>query len=75
MGLSAAFEVDLLLPISELTRPGIPYLWWDETSDEGIVMLGAILGCPPASTYSLLIEVDGPVEPAVADPNDRQAGP
>lgn len=65
-GLDMAFEVDLLQPITEQREQGLPHAWWDDTTDEGLVMLGAVLGYPPASTYAILAELDGPVAPAVA---------
>jgi hypothetical protein len=52
-GLEQAFALDLRQPPvkrgSIVTPP-----WWDEDSDEGLVVLGAVLGYPPASTYARL---------------------
>jgi hypothetical protein len=52
-GLEQAFDLDLQKP---LVRRGAVMLppWWDEDSDEGFVVLGAVLGYPPASTYARL---------------------
>jgi hypothetical protein len=59
--LPSAFAIDLHEPPTE--QPGGRMLasWWDESSDEGLVALGAVLGYPPASTYSLLVEGFGPL--------------
>jgi|tagenome__1003787_1003787.scaffolds.fasta_scaffold20975194_2 hypothetical protein len=52
-GLDQAFALDLQ---QELVQRGTVMLppWWDEDSDEGFVVLGAVLGYPPASTYTRL---------------------
>lgn len=53
-GLDRAFDLDLQQrPVQRGTVVGPP--WWDEQSDEGFVVLGAVLGYPPASTYARLI--------------------
>lgn len=68
-GLRRALEVNLLQPITARPDRGLPHAWRDETTDDGVVMLGAVLGYPPASTYALLCESHGPVElPAVTAP-------
>lgn len=53
-GLEQAFALDLhQSPVQRGTvmQPG----WWDEHSSEGWVVLGAVLGYPPATTYARLI--------------------
>jgi hypothetical protein len=53
-GLDQAFALDLQQQPVE--RDGWLQLpWWDEHSDEDFVVLGAVLGYPPASTYARLI--------------------
>lgn len=52
-GLATAFTLDLTQP-----PHGEPETWWDESSDDGLVVLGAVLGYPPATTYALLCEPD-----------------
>ena len=52
-GLEQAFALDLQQP--PVQRGNFMQLpWWDEVSDEGWVVLGAVLGYPPASTYARL---------------------
>ena len=52
-GLEQAFALDLQQP--PVQRGNFMQLpWWDERSDEGWVVLGAVLGYPPASTYARL---------------------
>src|SRR4051794_10299840 len=52
-GLDQAFALDLQ---QERVQRGtvMPPPGWDEDSDEGFVVLGAVLGYPPASTYTRL---------------------
>lgn len=69
-GLQTAFDLDLLQPIPDRTSPGLLHAWWDDSTDEGLVVLGAVLGYPPASTYGLLIEREGPVTLAIAKPDE-----
>jgi hypothetical protein len=61
VGLSTAFDIDLRE--RHTTQPGGRLLpsWWDEASDEGLVVLGAVLGYHPATTYAVLAEGYGPV--------------
>jgi len=69
-GLETAFTLDLLPPLDP-KRPyeGWPHPWWDENSPQGLVVLGAVLGYPPASTYSCLAERLGDV-PLALPPSD-----
>lgn len=69
-GLRDAFSIDLLEPLTRrerrLTQP-----WWDESTYEGLVTLGAVLGYPPASTYALMIDTVGHVLRSVVPPSAR----
>ena len=53
-GLERAFALDLQQQPVE-RRGWLQLPWWDEDSDEGWVVLGAVLGYPPATTYARLI--------------------
>jgi hypothetical protein len=53
-GLAQAFALDLRQqPVQRGGWLQLP--WWDEHSAEGWVVLGAVLGYPPASTYARLL--------------------
>jgi len=52
-GLERAFDLDLQQPPVQRGTVMLPP-WWDEHSDEGYVVLGAVLGYPPATTYARL---------------------
>lgn len=53
-GLEQAFTLDLQeQPVQR--GPVMLPPWWDEDRDEGLVVLGAVLGYPPATTYARLI--------------------
>lgn len=54
-GLSQAFDLDLLEPWAKADGAA-PQPWWDNQTDIGLVVLGTVLGYPPASTYALLAE-------------------
>jgi hypothetical protein len=52
-GLERAFALDLQQsPVQRGAVMQAP--WWDEHTDEGWVLLGAVLGYPPATTYARL---------------------
>lgn len=52
-GLERAFDLDLQQP--PVQRGAVMQApWWDEHTDEGWVVLGAVLGYPPATTYARL---------------------
>lgn len=72
-GLDRAFSLDLLAP--PVQRGGrLVQPWWDEDTDEGLVVLGAVLGYPPASTYSVIVESEEDVLRSLVD-HLRHAGP
>ncbi|MGN6243883.1 MAG: hypothetical protein ACTHQ3_09455 [Motilibacteraceae bacterium] len=52
-GLDLAFDLDLTQPLVQRGAVMLPP-WWDEDSDAGWVVLGAVLGYPPSATYSRL---------------------
>jgi hypothetical protein len=53
-GLEQAFALDLQQqPVDRGGWLQLP--WWDERSATGLLVLGAVLGYPPASTYALLL--------------------
>lgn len=52
-GLEQAFTLDLQQRPVQHGAVMLPP-WWDEDSDEGFVVLGALLGYPPATTYARL---------------------
>jgi len=72
-GLETAFTLDLLPPLDP-KRPyeGWPHPWWDGNSPQGLVVLGAVLGYPPASTYSCLAERLGDVPIALPPSNGHE---
>lgn len=53
-GLELAFDLDLAQPPVQRGRVMLPP-WWDEASAAGFVVLGAVLGYPPSTTYARLI--------------------
>lgn len=58
--LPAAFDLDLLAPFADSpTSSRLLPPWWDEDDDEGLIVLGAVLGYPPATTYAVLSEWNG----------------
>lgn len=59
--LPTAFTIDLHEPFHELPSGRMLPSWWDEHTDEGLVVLGSVLGYPPASTYALIVENLGPL--------------
>ncbi len=52
-GLEQARNLDLQQPLVRRSTVMLPP-WWDEDSDEGWIVLGAVLGYPPATTYARL---------------------
>jgi hypothetical protein len=54
-GLQQAFDLGLQQPPVRRGSVMLPP-WWDEDSDEGWVVLGSVLGYPPATTYARLTD-------------------